>query len=913
MIERDTASLERSLGLAVAVTVFAAAMSVLAFEVALTRAFSVLLRYHFVFLAISLATCGLGVGGLIDHLLHRRFPHWQVSTQLTIRALVTAALYPLVILLLFASPLSAKLTSVWVVSLICIAPFLAAGLLLSRAFARYSAESGRLYFADLVGAAIGSFGIIAVLQMVGAINAALVCGLLAAVGALVMAAQNRSLRLVRAGALARGGIIAVPLVALFMYRFEAIAPPLFWVFLIATVAVVAYALWQRSKLAWTTVWVTVGAYAVAIVASLPSAVAGGSLSAAFVLSMLILGVALVAALGLRGLAGPIVMSGALGLLLLANLHGRYVDLPILPLQDDPLSKPLYRELADPRINAKIVASEWNAFARTDVVAYPNAAGEFDSKDDLYIYTDGEVPTNMIAFDGNLEPLERRFRSFIGFIAFEQFRPRSVMLVGPGGGLDILLGLAVGSEEIYGAELNPSIPRIVRQYGEFTGHVYDYENVSIHVDEGRSFLRRSGRQYDMIYMALTKTATTAASSLALVESYIHTREAFADCLTHLTDDGKIAFVCQEPLILLRTLLTAREALAQIGVPYEQSMSHFAAISAPHGSYLSGPYRHLLIISRSPLDAAQVARFGKHAIAVGFDPAYIPGSYVPVPFDILVDNANMDADEYVDRFNQIWTAGGLNPVNIAPCTDDNPFVVDLVFGIPKQFTNFLIGALALAVVSSMLLVLGATRTGNGKLGWGRLSFAAGYFILLGIGFMLVEIALIQKLVLYLGYPVLSLSTILFALLISGSLGSLFTQRWPVKRLPQVVMVAAAGIVLYGLAFQLLYPAIVDATLAYDIRYRCLFTMALLSPLGFCLGMPFPSGLRTVGTWGEGLVPWMWGINGFTSVVGSVAAMSLAKLWGFSSVQMVGWGLYAAVFLLAAAQWTMPRRRDASRIDV
>lgn len=907
MIHPDSDRQERRSGLAVAVAVFAAAMSVLAFEVALTRAFSVLLRYHFVFLAISLATCGLGVGGLLDHLLYRRSPQSHVPTQLTTRALLTAVLYPVVVLLLFASPLSAKLTSVWVVSIVCIIPFLTAGLLLSRVFAQYSAESGRLYFADLVGAAIGSFGVIAVLQMVGAINAALVCGLLSVAGALALAWQNRSGRLAGIGSLAWGIAVAAVSIAVFMYVFEAISGVLFWIVMFVTAACLGYMIWQRDRPTSIALAVIGLVNLTAIVISLPSAVASGSLGAAFVVGGAVLGVALVAGMGLRGMAGPGVVFVALSAMLVANLYGRYVDLPMLPLQDDPLAKPLYQELADPRINAKIVDSEWNAFARTDVVAYANSAGEFDPADDLYVYTDGEVPTNMIAFDGDLRPLEGRLRSFIGFIAFQQFRPGSVMLIGPGGGLDILLALAVGSKEIHGAELNPSIPRIVRRYGDFTGHVYDYENVSIYVDEGRSFLRRSGRQYDMIYMALTKTATTAASSLALVESYIHTREAFVDCLNHLSDDGKIAFVCQESLILLRTMLTAREALAKTGVSYEQSMDHFLAVSAPPGAYFMGPYRHLLIVSRSPIAPSTAEQFGKQVVGCGFDPAYIPGFYVPAPFDLLVDNANISPDEYVARFNQSWTARGLNPVNITPCTDDSPFVVDLVFGIPRQFTYFLIGALALAVVSSLLLVMGAVRGGDSNVSWGRLSCAAGYFVLLGVGFMLVEISLIQKLVLYLGYPVLSLSTILFALLISGSVGSLFTQRWPTQRLAQVVMVAAAGVVLYGWGAQLLYPSIVDATLAYDIRYRCLIAMALLFPLGFFLGMPFPSGLRTVGTWGDGLVPWLWGINGLTSVVGSVAAMSLAKLWGFSSVQMLGWGLYAAVFLLAMAQWLTPQREN------
>lgn len=786
--------------LGVMVVVFATAASVLAFEVALTRAFSVLLRYHFVFLAISLATCGLGIGGLFDFLIQRRFPDLRTASQLARRGLLVAVLYPLALYLLFATPLSAHLSSVWVVSAVCIWPFLAAGMLLSRAFAAYSASGGQLYFADLAGAAIGSFAIIAALQLLGAINAAFVCALLVAMGAVVIAAS----------------------------------------------------VWRPIAL--------VGAIAVPVV---------------------------------------------LGLLMAGNITHRYLDLPVMPLTNDPHAKPLYQELSEPRIHAEIISSEWNAFARTDVVSYADDKGNFDPEADLYVYTDGEVPTNMMAFDGDLEKLSDRLRAFIGFVPFEQFRPESVMLIGPGGGLDVLLALAVGSEEIVGAELNPSIPRIVRQYGDFNGHIYDYENVNIYVDEGRSFLRRSEREFDMIYMALTKTATTASSSLALVESYIHTKEAFTDCLEHLSPDGKIAFICQEPLILLRTMLTAREALVDIGVPREEGMDHFLAASVLPRYYRLGPYRHLLIISRSPVAGDVAERFAKHVIAAHFDPAYAPGAYVPAPFNWLTDNRQMSAAEFLAGMNQQRQSVGYSPVNLIPCTDDRPFVIDLTFGIPAQFTRFLWGAFGLALAISLVLLTVAAKDPDCRVGIGSLAGAIAYFMLLGIGFMLVEVSLIQKLVLYLGYPVLSLSTLLFAILISGALGSLLTQRWPVESLARVVMAASAGIVIYGLAARWLYPWVVDTTLACDIRWRCLITMVMLFPLGFCLGMPFPSGIRVVGGWGKNLVPWLWGINGFTSVVGSVAAMSWAKLWGFSNVQIIGWAFYAAVFLLAWSHLLARRR--------
>jgi MFS family permease len=167
--------------------VFLIALSVLAFEVALSRAFSVLLRFHFVFLAISLATSGLGLGGLADYLTDGWFRRTlSLGAHLSLRACLLAILYPLSIYLLFATPLAAHLTSVWVVSGICILPFFVAGTLLSRVFAERSESGGTLYFADLIGAALGSFLVIGALQLMGATNVPFACGLAAALAALVL-------------------------------------------------------------------------------------------------------------------------------------------------------------------------------------------------------------------------------------------------------------------------------------------------------------------------------------------------------------------------------------------------------------------------------------------------------------------------------------------------------------------------------------------------------------------------------------------------------------------------------------------------------------------------------------------------------------------------------------------------------
>jgi len=148
-----------------------------------------------------------------------------------------------------------------------------------------------------------------------------------------------------------------------------------------------------------------------------------------------------------------------------------------------------------------------------------------------------------------------------------------------------------------------------------------------------------------------------------------------------------------------------------------------------------------------------------------------------------------------------------------------------------------------------------------------------------------------VLYLGYPVLTLSVILFSLLLGGGLGSLWSQSWPLRHGLSLKAAGAALVVALGaLVVYRLHPLIVSETLAWPIQYRCAMTMALLIPLGFVMGTPFPTGIRIVGTWAKDLVPWMWGINGVTSVVGSVGSMALAKLLGFGSVLIIGTVVYA-----------------------
>ncbi len=756
-------------------------MSVLALEVTLTRAFSVLLRFHYVFLAVSLATCGLGIGGVLDWLLRNR----RDELVLGMAAMISAVAGIGGIALLFASPLSAHLTSLWVISACCLPPFAAAGVFLSRAFSVWGRQSGVVYFADLTGAALAAALVIVALEVGGAINAA------------------------------------------------------FWACAMAAFA--AALSWRRVEF-----------------------------SAAACL-----------------LAAGLAFAG------MVNRDVKFLDLPALPLAGDPLAKPLYAELADPTTGARLIYTRWSALARTDVVAYAGPDGRIDPDADLYVYTDGEVPTNIIRYRGDIGRLAERYRYFIGLYAFRAVMPRRVMLIGPGGGLDVWLALMVGAEQIEGAEINGAIIDIVRRFRDFAGPVYDFRNVRVAAAEGRAFVEGKRKRYDIIYMALTKTATTATTSMALIESYAHTVEAFRTYFRHLTDRGALAFVCQSEWLLVREMLTAVAAMQAEGLSRDQALDRLLVVSVPPEQYRYGPYRHLMMMFRAAPGQTRMEELAKIAVADNLLPVFAGGVYEPQPLAALRDES-LSLDEFVLRCNELWR-GGQGRIDFRPCTDERPFIVDLTWGVPQPLRQFLIGA----VIGVLLIAIAAVVVGKGSVQpVAKLAFVV-YFAALGVAFMLVEIVLIQTFTLYLGHPVLSLATVLFGILVGAGLGSLVSQYVRRNQLPALVVFTVLAIAAFS-AIMVVVGKSATGMFLWDVRLRALVVLATVAVFGFAMGMPFPAGLRVaVDAAGRQVVPWAWGVNGVASVAGSAAAMALAKVIGFPPTMAVGVGVYflaAGVLYLA-----------------
>jgi hypothetical protein len=796
--------------LLLAVAVLSAA--VLGFEIALTRVFAVLLRYHFAFLVISIAVCGLGVGGYAAYWLRRK-REISLPALSALMALSIVLALALMLRVVFAHFPSAY----WVAAALVLVPFSLAGAFLAEAFARYSQWSGRLYAWDLAGAAIAAFAIVGVLQKLSAIDA---CLLMAALSALA-------------------GVLA------------ARAPQN-----------------SRSKS---------GADAILVAAA------------------------------------TVVFTGL-------NIQFRFLDIPAVPPQTDAqgltladkgMTQPLFTEMGTPGHTSQIVDTRWSAFARTDVVR------DTSMPDSFYLYTNGNVPTNMMRWDGKKESIGAIARLFplsdwAFAIAPLQKAGSSVLSIGPGGGLDALLALHHDATKFDGAEINPSIVELMNepQYKKFNGGIYARDDIRVVVADGRAFVRDAiskNKKYSLLFSALTKTAT-AGTGMALLESFIYTTNAFEDYLDVLRDDGQITVVLDNPILTARFAATALEVFKSRGVNETAAMQHIAIVHDER----PGPYVFALVIQKTPFTRAQTFAMEDAVLKRGLSAIWIPNQAQRAdfgPYPQLAAGA-MDLSGFINFFRSFK-----QPLDISPCPDGRPFVLDLSLETLPVFKQLTIFALVLALGVLAL----SWKTPNEK------SASASslqpptpefdvlyvlYFLALGVGFMMVEIPLAQKLILPLGYPTLALTVILFSVLLGGGAGAWVSQRFEGDKLRRYAMACAIGVALVTAVGVLLLPTIGAALLPLPIVLRCVLAALLLLPLGFLLGTPFPSGLRLFAAEHEARVPLIWGLNGVASVVGSLLAAMGAKNFGFGAMMAAGAMIYLAAGLLLKVTGKSVEKTDNGR---
>ncbi len=377
-------------------------------------------------------------------------------------------------------------------------------------------------------------------------------------------------------------------------------------------------------------------------------------------------------------------------------------------------------------------------------------------------------------------------------------------------------------------------------------------------------------------------------MALLESYIYTTNAFDDYLHALDNEGQMTIVGDNHYLLARFFTTAVEVLSWRGIDAPTACRHIAIVYDPR----PGPYQFALVVQKSPFTQAQTEAMLKNAERRRLIPIWIPDQAArtelgPYPG---VARGTMTLDEFIQQFRRI-------DIDVAPRSDNRPFVLDLSIGILPVFKQLTSVALLLAL---SLLWFGWRMSGGARpaIALSDALFIL-YFLALGIGFMFVEIPLVQRLILPLGYPTLALTVILFSILLGGGAGSWFSQRFEGATLRRWAMGCALGVAILMSCSVFLFPGLHGALLLLRLPLRCLVTALLLLPLGFLLGTPFPSGLRLFAQDRAVQVPLIWGLNGVASVVGSLCAAMGAKTWGFDSVLTLGALFYVGAALLLSAK--------------
>jgi hypothetical protein len=582
-------------------------------------------------------------------------------------------------------------------------------------------------------------------------------------------------------------------------------------------------------------------------------------------------------------------AGAILLFALSPIADRFLPLYIPP------SKPLYQAYTDPTIN--LVYTGFTPFARVDVMYKEGASlGAWGLSprctappppEQLFITIDAAAITTITRFDGDLER--------IGFVncapsslAYQvRAEPlESALLIGPGGGIDVLTAYYNGARRIIGAEINPLIVNLVADdalYRDYAGGLYtDYPQIQVELAEGRNFIARSKEKYDLIQFSQVDTWAAAASgAYSLSENFLYTTEAFLDYYDHLTDDGMLTvgrWYFEPPQQAFRLVTIGTTALEQRGVA--DPARHFIVVRAGGTS--------TFIMKKSPFTANEIAHLRRVVDNLDFSMLYAPDETDPSNWFVRFFNAPDRAQFYRDY-----------PLDVTPTTDDRPFFFEY-YGW-SNFGDFRSGKVTLVILLVQALLLASAfilwplwrfqRRGLATRGARRFII---YFAALGIGFIFVEIGLMQRFVLFLGHPVYSTSVVLFSLLTFSGLGSFLSGRLLAissqssrqeeggERDPRQLqrwVIPLLGVLTLIYIFAL--PSLFRWLLGMDFTYRVAFSILLLAPLGLLMGMPFPLGIRLVDRVNPALVPWAWGVNGFGSVVGSILAMVIAQSYGFALV--------------------------------
>ena len=549
-------------------------------------------------------------------------------------------------------------------------------------------------------------------------------------------------------------------------------------------------------------------------------------------------------------------------------------------------------------------SSWSPLFRIDV--YPAIGVRL-------LFHDGLLGSEINEWNGDVATLDR-FDSNPRALPFAALgdAPRRELIIGAAGGHEVLASLYFGAGHIDAVELNPvTYDLVTDRYADYAGNIADHPAVNYVRDEGRSFLARRDATYDLVWYPApdSYSATNAATAGAFVlsESYLYTSEAIQETMEHLREGGILAAQFGEynyanrPNRTTRYVATTRAALQDLGIT--QTSRHIIVVTTD--DVIAGTLSTVLV-KREPFTPAEIERVLASVRAIpGSSVAAAPGTRGDGgPVEQLLGTPSSRLDAWYAEY----------PYDVRPVTDNRPFFwhfsqfddVISEFGDPIIDTDREIAVgervlvlllLVAAILAALFLLLPFVAIRESWRALPRKSLSAGYFAALGLGFIFFEITLIQRLTLFLGYPTYSLTVTLMSVLLFTGIGALLSGRYqqrPERIAPMLVGILAVLTIFYLFALD----PLTDGLLTLPLAVRFAFAIVVIAPLGICLGAFMPLGLGAVARMSEGspqYVAWGWAVNGFASVVGSVASTILAIAFGFEVVLVVALALYVVAVAL------------------
>jgi len=578
-------------------------------------------------------------------------------------------------------------------------------------------------------------------------------------------------------------------------------------------------------------------------------------------------------------------------------------------------------------SAKLLSTKWNPFSRVDVVKSPAARFapglSLNHQDplppQLGITVDGNNLNAITHYKGEKEKLSflSQLPSALPYYLKEL---EDVLILEPMGGLDVLMGLYFGVKNIEGIELNPLVVNAVKHdFKEFSGYLYEKEDVHITTGEIRSYLRKSKKHYDLLQLSISNALGASSTGVyGLVEDYIFTEEAFIQYLDHLKNGGFLAITCYllpPPRQELRVVSLIISALGKRKISETQLR---LAVIRTWGTMT-------IVCKKGYFNSKEIEKLKTFCHERNFDLVYYPG--------INPEEANLynqlKEPLYYKLITQLTEKGSREKLyrdylfDLSTVTDDRPFfyhffkwhklkevyrsvegkwqfliegayLIPIVF-IQALFLSVLFIFLPISLASKKSEIRGISRKQAVRV--------VSYFFWVGMGFMFVEISLIQKFILFLDHPYYAISLVISALLMATGLGSYLSKRLSITKRGGSVKVLLLALSLSIIVYSFVLPYLFHLLLPYSLLSRQCFTLLMIFPLGMLMGIPFPLGIRWLSSISSALIPWGWCVNGCSSVLSSILAVMIALGGGFTFVLYLAACCYglATIFLLGKPRGT------------